>query len=70
MPGFFELPVNNTFTSLILERLTNASVPIKAEFTVYLINDDASLRLNPDIKIFPISGRLIEPSPFIENFLS
>jgi len=45
--------VTKIFTSLISDRLTNASVPINAVFTLDLINSDVSFRDNPATIIFP-----------------
>ena len=62
IPGFWAFPVTKIFTSLIYYKVMNASVPINAEFTLDLINSDVSFRDNPATTIFPISGKLIEPS--------
>ena len=45
----------------------NASLPISVEFTLDLISCEASFKDNPAITNFPISGRLTEPSEFIES---
>ena len=67
IPGFWAFPVTKMFTSLISDKFINASVPINAEFTLDLINLDVSFRDNPATIIYPISGKLIEPSELIKK---
>ena len=45
----------------------NASFPINAAFTLDFINCEASFNDKPAIDIFPMSGRLTEPSEFIKS---
>ena len=63
------MPETKIFTSLISAKLINTSLPKNAEFTLDLISKEASFRDNPATTIFPISGRLIEPSPLKEIYL-
>ena len=63
MPGFFALPVINTFTSLISLKLIKTSVPMYAEFTFDFTNDEASPKDIPAIITLPISSKEIDPSP-------
>jgi len=67
IPGFWAFPVTRIFTSLISDKLINASVAINAAFTLDLISSDVSFRDKPATIIFPISGKLIEPSEFIKK---